>query len=348
MTWLAWRQFRTQALVVLGILALLTVCALLTGVQLRHWYTVNDIAACSADHSCNPLTIGFRHGFRWLQILLSGGLLILPAVTGIFWGAPLVAREFDAGTYRLVWTQSVSRTRWLTAKVTVVGTGAVLASGLLSWLTTWWSVPFDGVGDKFVDSTFGIRDVVPMGYAAFAFALGLAAGLVLRGTLPAMGTTLVGYVAARMVVQLWLRPHFAAPLLSAAQPVDGAPGDVAVPGAPADGWILSTRTFDAAGHLVTGDLGVRPYDPCVATQTCFTGYTQQVVYQPGSRYWPFQWIETGLFAGVAALLVAFAYWWLRGHRRPGRAARTSQPVVPLRVHPGRAHDERTDPAVSDR
>ena len=35
----------------------------------------------------------------------------------MFWGAPLVARELEAGTHRLIWNQSVTRTRWLVTKV---------------------------------------------------------------------------------------------------------------------------------------------------------------------------------------------------------------------------------------
>jgi hypothetical protein len=37
----------------------------------------------------------------------------VPALVGVFWGAPLLAREYDTGTFRLAWTQSVSRRRWL-------------------------------------------------------------------------------------------------------------------------------------------------------------------------------------------------------------------------------------------
>ena len=38
---------------------------------------------------------------------------LLPLAVGVFWGAPLLAREVEQGTIRLVFTQSVSRRRWL-------------------------------------------------------------------------------------------------------------------------------------------------------------------------------------------------------------------------------------------
>ena len=44
-------------------------------------------------------------------------LAVVPAVVGAFWGAPLVARELEAGTHRLAWTQSVTRGRWLATRL---------------------------------------------------------------------------------------------------------------------------------------------------------------------------------------------------------------------------------------
>ena len=40
-----------------------------------------------------------------------------PLVLGLFWGAPLIAREIETGTHTLVWTQGVSRRRWLAGKL---------------------------------------------------------------------------------------------------------------------------------------------------------------------------------------------------------------------------------------
>jgi len=43
---------------------------------------------------------------------------------------------------------------------------------------------------------------------------------------------------------------------------------------------------------------------------------EQVTYQPASRYWAFQWTETGVFLGAALLLAGACFWWTR---RPGTA-----------------------------
>jgi hypothetical protein len=36
-----------------------------------------------------------------------------------------------------------------------------------------------------------------------------------------------------------------------------------------------------------------------------------LVYQPASRYWAFQSYETAIFLGLAVILGAFCFWWMR-------------------------------------
>jgi hypothetical protein len=43
------------------------------------------------------------------------------------------------------------------------------------------------------------------------------------------------------------------------------------------------------------------------------GYTQWTSYQPGSRFWPFQWIEGGWLLALSVLLIAATLWLVR-HR----------------------------------
>ncbi|BAC74887.1 MULTISPECIES: hypothetical protein [Streptomyces] len=76
---------------------------------------------------------------------------------------------------------------------------------------SWWSSPIDravndgGATDTYFPRldpvTFAARGVVPMAQAAFAFVLGVALGLVIRRTLPAMATPLVVYAAVQMTRQ---------------------------------------------------------------------------------------------------------------------------------------------------
>ena len=38
------------------------------------------------------------------------------------------------------------------------------------------------------------------------------------------------------------------------------------------------------------------------------GIREAITYQPASRYWPFQWIETGIFLALALALAGFCFW----------------------------------------
>ena len=158
-----------------------------TGLHLHRAYTASGIVGCTGD-VCDSIINAFLRRDLFLQTLLSNVLmLLLPALIGVFWAAPLVARELETGTYRLVWTQSVPRTRWLTAKLAVAGLAGLVATGVLTVLVTWWYGPIDEVNsNQFSPAVFGGRDLVPVGYAAFAFGLGVLAGVVSRRTLTAM------------------------------------------------------------------------------------------------------------------------------------------------------------------
>ena len=179
-----WLQFRAQALVVAGALAALAVAA--AGLLHRDDGTAR----------------------LWLGVLV----LVTPALIGMFWGAPLVAREFEEGTFRLAWTQSVTRARWMTVKLAVVGLASMTAAGLLSVVVTWWCGPLDHA-DLNQFATFDQRGIAPLGYAAFAFTLGVLAGALLRRTLPAMFVTLAVFVAVRLAEFSWLRPRLLHPVL---------------------------------------------------------------------------------------------------------------------------------------
>ncbi len=262
-----WLQFRTQAAAAAAVLAVAVVVLVVTGLHLAHLFTASGLtdscvmappgsrAACRTepflDKAAGDLTVGRYLGYA---------VYAVPAILGAFWGAPLITRELETGTARLAWTQSVTRTRWLAVKLAVAGLASMAAAGLASLLVTWWASPIDAVSqNRFTPVIFGARGIVPLGYAAFAFALGVAAGVLIRRTLPAMAVTLVIFAAVLIAMALWVRPHLIAPV-RINQAVTAAslnevgstgngrlyatrqPGDI--PGA----WILSPSSscFDAA------------------------------------------------------------------------------------------------------
>ena len=206
---LTWRQFRAQAAVTFGALALMAVLFAITGPQLVHLYDTS-VVPCQAQGDCPAATSAFVSRDSLLQDL-GLVLVVVPAIIGVFWGAPLVARELETGTYQLAWTQSVPRKRWLAVKLGLVGLASVAVAGLFSLMVTWWSSPIDRVNaDPF--AVFDHRGIVPFGYAAFAFALGVTTGMLLRRTVPAMIVTLVAFTGIRVAVTRWVRPDLIAPL----------------------------------------------------------------------------------------------------------------------------------------
>jgi hypothetical protein len=250
MTWLAWRQFRVQAAVAAGFLLIAGVVLALTGPHLLHLYD-SSVRHCHVRHDCGTATLAFARTDKFLQHI-SILVVLLPALIGIFWGAPMIARELENGTYQLAWTQSVTRTKWLMIKFGLVGTASVVVAGLFSLMVTWWSSPLDRLHNAAFGS-FDHRDLVPMGYAALALALGVFLGLVIRRTVPAMAATLVVFVACRLAFTDWIRTHFAAPL-HVTSPLFVATGQGPTsPGAgainPAD-WVISGTTIDAHGRVI--------------------------------------------------------------------------------------------------
>jgi hypothetical protein len=54
-----------------------------------------------------------------------------------------------------------------------------------------------------------------------------------------------------------------------------------------------------------------PTQPCPVDPSCLPDdLYHHAIYQPASRFWLFQGIETALFGGVAIALIAFAAWWI--------------------------------------
>jgi hypothetical protein len=350
-----WLQFRTQAAVAIGGLAVIAVVLAITGTHLAHLYDTT-VATCRAYGHCSTAASAFLKNDRALQIGLDALVVVVPGIIGVFWGPPLIARELETGTYRLAWTQSISRGRWMAVKLGVVGLASMIVAGLLSLIVTLWSSPIDRVNmSPFV--SFDQRDIVPVGHAAFAFALGVTAGLLIRRTLPAMATTLAVFVGFRLAIAHFLRPDLIAPLHRTVP--DTAIAAIAFSGsgsppswglAPRD-WLMSNQTINATGHVIgqdgvigdgAGYIGIGPHGVGIQGLTCpnirlprhstpnpaaANAAIQRCVsqlrirdlltYQPASRYWTFQWYELAIFLGLALVLSGFCLWWSRRRRSEG-------------------------------
>jgi ABC-type transport system involved in multi-copper enzyme maturation permease subunit len=335
MIWLTWRQFRFQATVTLAILAAATVYIVVTGLQMHHTYTA-DLAACPHPEVGCFFFNSFRQSYNGQQQLLQLLVVAAPALIGIFWGAPLIAAEFERGSHRMTWNQSITPVRWLAFKLALLGLAALLTAGALSLLLTWWASPLDQrVDDRFNALVFATRNVVPLGYAAFAFALGTTLGLLIRRTLPAMAITLAVFIALQILFATVLRPNLL-PSTTTTMPINAAtlsqvqgigqgadpsgPVSIFGPG-PQDAWILSATDLEnSSGQAISGNLvstclngteqDLSSLGTCLAPYNLHFDYT----YQPAGNYWPLQWYETGIYLVLATLLGATCFWRIRRHR----------------------------------
>jgi hypothetical protein len=352
-----------------GVLAVAGAVLLVTGIQLNHAYYA-AVAACKQQGNCaHMFTYTFpSQGYLNAGNSLAAAGLAVPALIGMFWGAPLAAREFETGTFRLAWTQGITRTRWLAAKLAIAGAAAIAVGELFPLMVHWWASPIHTANPGYTEFTAGSfhTGIAPAGYAAFAFALGVTAGLLIRHTLPAMAVTLAVYTAVIIVFPGWVRPHLIPPVQTTStltlaaitnMPAVGAsdghlflvPGSAA---APPSAWVISS------GQLTTPDgraSSTEPAGPCAgparqpgsgpvpsspaAAQACndyieSLHLRQTVTYQPASRYWAFQWIETAIYLALALALAGFSFWWINRNRSPElNIWRPRQPAPALQNSP---------------
>ncbi|KAB1921277.1 ABC transporter permease subunit [Micromonospora noduli] len=334
MIWMTWRQFRTPALAT-GTLLL----ALLGGLALT-WSEVTQLAretgytGCQGD-ACRAAGEAFLQALQpgWaseFHIAAIGALYLLPALVGIFWGAPLVARELESGTYRMVFSQSVSRGRWLLVKLAAGCGAAALGAGLLSLVLTEWAQPIDGASaDRMNPLVFAARGIVPIGYATLAFVVGVATGLLLRRTLAAMAVTLLVVISLQIAAPFVVRPWLAQPVTTVS-PLQ-FDGDYGISMSPDTGrmtvhvqpdrrgdWIVSSTTITSTGAEFTGPADMTQCGPRASggREACQSWLGKQnlslkVSYVPGSKFWDLQWREFGALFALTVALSLFSLWWVR-------------------------------------
>jgi hypothetical protein len=330
-------QFRVQAIIAAAAMAAFAVLLAATGPRLASLYAASGISGCQAA-ACAHLADNFlqnAQGSYGVVYLLSIAIIMLaPAVIGLFWGAPLIARELESGTSALAWSQSITRTRWLAVKLGVGGLAAMALTEGLSLMQAWWAAPIGravglggGSGNPIAMSQFNAlvfvtHGITPLGYAAFGFVLGVTAGALIRRTVPAMAVTLAIFAAVQIAMPLWVRPS----LFPARHTTVTIGRDItfnndpqgnfrlttgSLPGQPG-AWILSSGAVDAAGHPVSivpacGRAVVNGSGPSGLECLTSHGIRIAVTYQPASRYWPFQWAETGIYLAVSLALAGYCF-----------------------------------------
>jgi hypothetical protein len=319
-TWVGWRLQRTETLIAAAILALLAALLIPTGIEMAHAYEHGGLASCVGQNSggvCGGAIQSFNSRFQTIAGLTAWFTLV-PGLIGVLLAAPYVL-ELENGTCRLVWTQSITRGRWIATKLGVTISAAVLAAGAMTLLITWWRIPLVHLNGRMGNGVFDFEGTVALGYALFALGLALALGVVWRRTVPALIVAFMGYVAARIFVETWLRMRYVKPLTATWREfvpgVGGKPRAVDLPASLEHAWVISQYPSDKLGRRLEFTLGsCVPSNLHGSAVRCIAPHGvaySHAVFQPGNRFWLFQGIETAIFGGIAVVLIAFAAWWTR-------------------------------------
>jgi hypothetical protein len=308
-TWVAWRLQRTESLIAAGIVALISVLLIPTGISMRDAYRSDHLSSCVASTlkggACGARVGDFQTRFQALHTLATWFTLV-PGLIGVLLAAPFIL-DLEHGTYRLAWTQSITRGRWLRGKLGLPVLAALVSSCALIVLFTWWRAPMVNLDGRLDIGNYDTEGVVVIGYTLFALGLAVALGAVWRRSAVSVTVAFVGYFVMRVFVDYWLRNR-----LLPAHHLTWR-GAREQPHALYHATIISQSAV-INGHSVGGggggllggssQLGV-PGNPA--------NVVFHAVYQPASDYWPLQLMELGLFASLAAVMIAFAAWWT--HRR---------------------------------
>ncbi len=319
-------RFRHEAeAAVVGMMAI-GLIAYVTGARMNDEYRSSGLADCLAlreRSNCQPMIDRFGDQFSSMQLLIVP-LVLLPALLGAFVGAPLVAREIESNSHRFLWTQGVSRQRWFASSSAVAVGLAAIVGVTYSVVAGAWLDTTNRVSDQRFGRLYDLQGVVPVASSVFAVAVGIACGIFLRRTVPAMGLTIGIFVAVRVMLGLFVRPRLASPITteltySGADPLAGT-----------GAWELSNRTVDASGTVIgqSGSLDISGLsgrcpgintavggplpDPAVV-ERCLRDLDVRTVirYHPGDRFWSFQLAESALLIGLAGVSLVAAHVRLR-------------------------------------
>jgi ABC-type transport system involved in multi-copper enzyme maturation permease subunit len=329
MAGVTWRQHRFALLGVVTLLGAVAVYLWIAGLQLHHAYA----AAIACHPASSPACQDLVDTFNGMNTFLANGSILqaLPVLIGAFVGAPVLARELETGTYRYAWTQGFGRRRWTLGKLVPLAVAVTAAAAAFSALLSWYYQPYlatpghQALGlsqtSAFNGGLFDLREVAFPAWTLAAFAIGALAGMLIRRVVPAIAATLAVYAGLAVAAGLFLREHYLTPLLTT---------NLTVPGS---AWTLS-RWWTKGGTTLSQSTIQKVMDPVfrrlmpavppdqvhlykqptlLNTEQYLTqhGYTYWTRYQPGSRFWPFQWIEGGWLLALSVLLIAATIWLVR-------------------------------------
>jgi hypothetical protein len=272
------------------------VFALTESISMRTAFSNDGLAgSCLArtqGTACEAGVAAFMNEFgSAVNIAFWSVCLIIPGLIGVLVGGSLIARELEYGTWRLAWSQTAPRTRWLAVKLALVTGGLIVLGAAMTAVITWYRAPMDQLTGHFQHNSYDYEGLVLTAYILCAFGFAVLAGLLIRRSIPAMVAAFIPWLAIRLVVEFVFRPHFMTPVT----------GHV--------GANCLAQTMSVCGYGIsfvpqsTGRIG----------DLVLSMNGNLVTYQPADRFWPFQFIEADIFVALTAAALSTTIWLL--HRR---------------------------------
>jgi hypothetical protein len=307
MIWVGWRQQRTETIIAALVLAALAAVLLPTGVHMAAAYTHDHLARCAnvaatpGDDACGQLVADFTARFNAFGNL-AAWMTLVPGLVGVLLAAPFVG-DLERRTYRLDWTQSITRARWIGTKLGLAAASAVVVAAVLTVLLTWWRAPLVHLHGRMDNSAYDSQGVVVAGYTLFALGVAAAIGAVWRRVGPSLVVGFLVYFGVRLFVDTWLRQRLVAPKAST------WPGTTAGPDLN-HAWVIQQYAADPSGRPLR-DIGcpVGQGGGCRVDHADAGSIFMHAVYHPASHFWPLQLRELAIFLVLGAAGLAFAAWW---------------------------------------
>ena len=262
----------------------------------------------------------------------------IPIIIAMFLGAPLLSREFESGTYHFVWTQGVGRVRWLMTKLILIAGGVAIGSCLLGFIVVWLTAPFNSVGysSHWQPGQFDLTPINLAAWALFSFMLGVFVGAIWRQTLQAIATSAALIGALIVASFVWMDNWILSIGAMAFQPGANQVRDViigslntgAIPGGNAVGppgsWLVRSWIAGPGGSVLSSQTSQSILAQADSVKLTVANenvgqlpwliahhYSYWVSFQPATRYWGFQSIESGTLVIASLVLVAATYYLLR-------------------------------------
>jgi len=291
----AWRQHRTGLIVAVGVLGIYAIILLVTGL---HIHAEPARLRPSLASFAGIYTGASNNGILLLPMLL-------PFLIGAFAGASVTGPDFERHTATFAWTQGITRARWVTSKLITAGLLLVLAAIGTGLLFQWWNQPY--ISARFEEPAFGLYAPVFAGWVLVNFTAAAFLGALARSRSTAALICLICTLPTAWGNALFWRPSYLPPVTAVGRL------------APAGSFLLDWWPGKPDGQPLTGKAAQRAWsafdrfgDQTKLARALGRLHAASIqTYQPASRFWPFQTIETAGLLAIALALGAATVWIIR-------------------------------------